>query len=34
MVRNQTGDLLTNEKELAEEFKNDYTMLLNKTAFV
>lgn len=33
MVRNQTGDLLTNEKDIAEEFKNYYKMLLNnKTA--
>jgi len=27
-----TGDLLTNEKDIAEEFKNYYIMLLNKTA--
>jgi len=32
MARNETGDLLTNEKDIAEEFKNYYKMLLNKTA--
>jgi len=32
MVKNQIGDLLTNEKDIAEDFKNDYKMLLNKTA--
>lgn len=31
MVRNQTGNLLTNEKDIAEEFKNYYKMLFNKT---
>jgi hypothetical protein len=29
MVKNQTEDLLTNEKERAEEFKNYDKMLLN-----
>lgn len=33
MIRNQTGDFLTNEKDIAEEFKNYYKTLLNKTAF-
>jgi hypothetical protein len=32
MIRNQIGDLLTNEKDIAEEFKNYYKVLLNKTA--
>lgn len=30
MIRNQTGDLLTNEKKVAKEFKNYYKLLLNK----
>lgn len=32
MIKNQTGELITNEKEVAEEFKVYFDKLLNNTA--